>query len=219
MRRSATSSRPSPAMVVAVIALFVALGGSAAALSGKNTVDSGDIINGEVKSKDVENNSLTGTDILESSLGPVPNAADAATLDSLDSSDFGYGITSVSYNPNEAATEYLPGLGSSFGPASATEPSVDLMTALAPLIATDLRVEIQGGLPGNGNNWVITLRDDGVSSGLSCTIVGAVSTTVCTDTTPSSAIGPGSRLALEVVPVGGPNPASAMDIAFRYGPA
>ena len=204
MRRSTPSSRPSPAMVVAVVALFVALGGSAAALSGKNTVDSGDIINAEVKGKDVKDDSLTGTDILESSF---------------DSSALGYGITSVSYNPNEAATEYVPGLGSSFGPASATESSVDLMTALEPLVARDLRVRIEGGVPGTGNLWTITLRADGVSTGLSCSIVGAVFASVCTDSDPSSTVLSGSHLALEVVPVGGPNPASVMDIAFRYGPS
>src|SRR5436190_12598499 len=46
--------RPSPATVIASIALFVALGsGSAFALRGTNTVNSGDIINGQVKAKDV----------------------------------------------------------------------------------------------------------------------------------------------------------------------
>ena len=66
--------RPSPAMVVALIALFVALGGSAAALSGTNTVDSGDIIDNQVKSADVRNDNLTngglqGVDLKAGSVG------------------------------------------------------------------------------------------------------------------------------------------------------
>jgi hypothetical protein len=46
----------------------VALGGTAAALPGRNTVDSGDIRNGQVKSVDVRQNTLTGADVNESTL-------------------------------------------------------------------------------------------------------------------------------------------------------
>ena len=71
---------PSPAMVVAITALVMSLGGSAYALviTGKQ------IRNGSVTAKDVRNRSLTGTDvrrdklgggsIKESSLGIVPAA-------------------------------------------------------------------------------------------------------------------------------------------------
>lgn len=44
---------PSPAMIVAVIALVAALGGSAVALQGKNSVKSNDIAPGAVKGKDI----------------------------------------------------------------------------------------------------------------------------------------------------------------------
>ena len=226
MVESTGRRKPSPALVISLVALFVSLGGVAWAAA---TIDSGDVQNDSLKSVDLKNDkavksadvvddSLRGADIQESSLGPVPNATDADTLGGLDSGAFGYGITSVSYNPSEAATEYVPGLGSSFGPASATESSVDLMSASAPLIARDLRVRIEGPPPGPGNLWTITLREDGASTGLSCDIVGSIVTTICTDSGPSTTIGVGSHLALEVVPVGGPNPASTMDIAFRYGP-
>jgi hypothetical protein len=72
------------------------------ALPGKNTVDSGDIKNGQVKAKDlgrssvtsakVKNNALTGADVLddsltgadigESTLGKVPSASAADTANS-----------------------------------------------------------------------------------------------------------------------------------------
>jgi hypothetical protein len=71
---------PSPAMVVAVVALVMSLGGSAYAL----VVTGKQIRNGSVTAKDVRNRSLTGTDvrrdklggqsIKESSLGTVPAA-------------------------------------------------------------------------------------------------------------------------------------------------
>ena len=71
---------PSPAMVVAVTALVMSLGGSAYALviTGKS------IKNGSVTNKDIRNHSLTGSDmrkdhigggaINEATLGPVPSS-------------------------------------------------------------------------------------------------------------------------------------------------
>jgi hypothetical protein len=84
-------------MAVAFIALLAALSGTAVALPGTNSVDSGDIKNKQVKGKDLANNSvtgkkvkngaiksadvgndsLTGTDVNESTLGKVPSAANA----------------------------------------------------------------------------------------------------------------------------------------------
>ena len=86
-------------MAVAFIALLAALSGTAVALPGKNTVDSGDlkrnavktrdiarnavtgpkIRNGAVNGRKVRNNSLTGTDINEGTLGQVPSANAANT--------------------------------------------------------------------------------------------------------------------------------------------
>ena len=92
---------PSPAMAVALLALVVAVGGGTAfALRGKNTVFSNDIVNGQVKRADVAlgavkagkvgadairtekvlDDSLTGADIDESSLGQVPQAGNSDKL-------------------------------------------------------------------------------------------------------------------------------------------
>ena len=75
---------PSPAMVVALAALFVALSGSAYAafvITGKNiknnTVTGRDIRNGTLKSRDHARNSLGGRAIKESALGTVPSAFSA----------------------------------------------------------------------------------------------------------------------------------------------
>ena len=52
--------RPSPTTVIACLALFFAVaGGSAIALQGRNTVDSGDIKKGAVKTSDIANNAVT----------------------------------------------------------------------------------------------------------------------------------------------------------------
>jgi hypothetical protein len=56
--------RPSPAMLVACVALFVALGGSAVALSGHNTVQSDDLGPGaQVKAPDVAHNAVDSAGI------------------------------------------------------------------------------------------------------------------------------------------------------------
>ena len=95
--------RPSPAIVISVIALFVALGGSSYAAI---TVNGSQLKNGSVAGKKLKRNTLTGKQIRESKLGAVPNAkalgglpaagyltttgkaADADKLDGLDSTAF-----------------------------------------------------------------------------------------------------------------------------------
>lgn len=81
--------RPSPAMIVAIIALIASLSGSAYAALGKNSVGSrqlkaqavttGKIANNAVNGKKVANGSLSGEDINLSQLGTVPAATSAAS--------------------------------------------------------------------------------------------------------------------------------------------
>jgi hypothetical protein len=79
---------PSPAMVVALIALFVSLGGSAYAVA---TIGSDDIINGSIRNRDFKDGTLRGQEakrdgfgggaIKESTLGQVPSAGFAGVAD------------------------------------------------------------------------------------------------------------------------------------------
>jgi hypothetical protein len=78
--------RPSPAFVLAAIALFVALGGTAAGLADKNTVDSGDIINRAVHSRDIGKGAVRATNIGE---GQVQSA------DVLDDTEPGGGLSAL----------------------------------------------------------------------------------------------------------------------------
>ncbi len=65
-------------MIVACIALFAALGGSAlAATLAANSVTSKQVKNGSLKGKDLKANTITGTQVNEASLGQVPDAANA----------------------------------------------------------------------------------------------------------------------------------------------
>jgi hypothetical protein len=133
--------RPSPALVVATIALFVALSGSAVALQGQNTVDSGDIINGEVGSKDlnnggvkskdvkdenlqsadVKNEALTSADVSDESLGSADlgpasvHASELALIDEVpDPTPFDFG------NQDEGNNDYVYGTSIATCPADTT---------------------------------------------------------------------------------------------------
>jgi hypothetical protein len=105
------SRLPSPALVIACIALFVSLGGVSYGLA-KGSIDSREIKNNTIRSKDVRNNTLrtfdirnnevrgfdirnstvqgrdvafntlTGSDVAENSLGKVPSATNADTAGS-----------------------------------------------------------------------------------------------------------------------------------------
>ncbi len=84
-----TIGRPSPAMVVALLALVLALTGTAYAALGKNSVGTrqlkaqavttGKIANSAVNGAKVADGSLTGSDINIGALGTVPNATNAAS--------------------------------------------------------------------------------------------------------------------------------------------
>src|SRR3954463_15610249 len=96
MKKRLNAYRPSPAMVVALLALFVSLGGvSYGVASGSidsreiknSTIRSKDIRNRTVQSKDVKKNGLGGSVVAESKLGKIPLAAEA--LHAADSSTLG----------------------------------------------------------------------------------------------------------------------------------
>jgi hypothetical protein len=96
--RAISKRLPSPPMIVACLALFIALSaGAAADLPGIGVVNSGDIKNNTIRGKDIRNgtvrgndvkdDSLTGADVLESGLGTVPNASHADSAGRATSAD------------------------------------------------------------------------------------------------------------------------------------
>lgn len=90
MSRSLRRLIPSPAMIVAIVALVMSLGGSAYALviTGKsirnNTVTGKDIRTKSLRGHDLGGDSVGGGAIKESSLGPVPVAGLASSSAGLD---------------------------------------------------------------------------------------------------------------------------------------
>jgi hypothetical protein len=161
---------PSPAMVVALVALFMALGGSAYAL----VITGASIKNGTVRGADIKNRSLTGTDmrrnrvggkaIKESSLGTVPGAAVAdgmtrfAVVDSNGTLARGRGVSSaartsqgryqVIFTRDVRNCAYLATIG---GIGAAAPPQGEIATsAVATNVnAVSVRTEGSGGAAGN----------------------------------------------------------------------
>jgi hypothetical protein len=99
--------RPSAAMVVAFVALLAALSGTAVALPGKNTVDSGDIKKANVKKSDIAKNavisgkvkdgSLLAKDFKAGELPAGPQGAPGAQGAKGDKGDTGDAGTAVAY--------------------------------------------------------------------------------------------------------------------------
>lgn len=88
MKKTA-ARRPSPALVISILALFVALGGSAYAASKvgtknikKNAITAAKIKKNAVTTAKVKNNAITGAKVNEGSLGAVPRALRADSADS-----------------------------------------------------------------------------------------------------------------------------------------
>ncbi|MDQ3587776.1 MAG: hypothetical protein M3350_11115 [Actinomycetota bacterium] len=84
--------RPSPALVISLVALFVAFGGTSYAalrVGSKqivnNSVRGKDIRNGTIAARDVKRNGLGGRSVKESSLGKVNSAGRADTAGRADS--------------------------------------------------------------------------------------------------------------------------------------
>lgn len=92
------------ANVMATIAVFVALGGGAYALDGRNSVDSGDIRRNAVKSSDIATNAAKGRDVAEGTLVIGASALDRVRQRSATDADIppgGSGIAKVQCNPGE----------------------------------------------------------------------------------------------------------------------
>jgi len=75
--------RPSPALLVSMVALTVAVSGTALALPGKNSVKSNDIAPGAVKTRNLAKNAVKAKNLdlvkVDGEAGPLPTASIPAT--------------------------------------------------------------------------------------------------------------------------------------------
>jgi hypothetical protein len=176
--------RPSPAMVVALIALCVALGGTATALPGRNTVRKDDIARAAVRAQHIYSkavrtkhirarnvtrskiarrainsdlvglDALTGSNIVESSLSTVPNASNASKVNNRSVEKFSFVAPA-----GTAAVQVLSLNGISVFAACGAGPALDV-TAATSVSGSWVH---SGGTHGGAGNFYVA--DDAFNAG------------------------------------------------------
>jgi hypothetical protein len=92
------SLRPSPALIVASLALAVAASGTAYAVT---SINGSSIVDHSVKGRKLVNDTLTSTQIRESSLGVVPRAGNASKVGGATVRDVFYAPTAATGTPTK----------------------------------------------------------------------------------------------------------------------
>jgi hypothetical protein len=204
-------------------------------LTGSNTVFSDDIVDNQVKGVDVrddtltgggltaadlragsvagsevENDSLTGADVKESSLGRVPQAGNAGTLDGLDSTRFGVGVMgglmkNAGINAVASGTEWAPiGVSTETATGSFVAPH-------RGFAARDLEISLASpNGPGQTRTFAFVTHPSSPTT-LSCTVPENAST--CSDTAHAVTVSAGESYALIGTAIAG----GAPDVDVRFG--
>ena len=143
---------PSPAMVIACIALTVALAGTsyAAIRLPANSVGTAQLKKGAVTGAKVKKNSITGTQIRETTLERVPKALQA---DSADSADTAAALGRIDY---VSATVALPAGGATATRGVATCPPTDFATGGGAKMADPNNGFLIDSNPAGKTSWEAT---------------------------------------------------------------
>jgi hypothetical protein len=102
----AVRGRLTYANVMATMAVFLALGGGAWALT-RNSVGPRQIKPNAVRSSDVKNNALKGPDVNEATLGQVPSSEEATTADDATSAESAQQAVNAGLLDNLNSTDFL----------------------------------------------------------------------------------------------------------------
>jgi hypothetical protein len=210
---------PSPALAVALLALFVALGGTGyAALSlPKSSVGTKQLKKGAVKSPDIAANAVTGAKVKRGSLnrtdfragslprGPQGELGPAGPAGAAGSPAFG---AVLGRGVNVPATESFLAPSGQLAP-NANENLVSSFTPNATMTARDLAISLSVA-PGLAETRTFTLRVGNADTALTCTVPGG--TTLCTSTQ-SVTIPEGSLISIRSTSTGAP---MATDVRFGW---
>jgi hypothetical protein len=153
--------RISPAHVIALAALFVALGGSAfaAATIGTSDIKDGAVTrdklhNNAVNGKKVGKNSLSGKDIDEKTLGQVPSAGHALSADKADSAETANNVMSAVVGKAAQGCTLLratqPGTGATIATGHPGKPKASGCSVAFPRDVTDCTYVAGIGDPSTG---------------------------------------------------------------------
>jgi hypothetical protein len=207
--------RQSPAMVVAMLALFVALSGTAVATTSV-------LITG----RQIKNNSITGLDVKNRSLRPIdfrgslrgPRGLQGAKGDKGDSGATGSALltgqaTSLPIASGPGITQFRRAGVNGVGAAAV---SVQEAASLVPgrnLVARNLTARVLADVPSNASVRIELLQSppgtfgESVPSQLGCTIAGTDATTdlACTAPGPMT-LTAGSTIFMRIIVAGGMSP-------------
>lgn len=157
--------RPSPAMVVAFVALLVALGGTsyAAVKLAKNSVQTKHIKNNAVTGAKVKSNTLTGADINESSLQGV-NTAHATSAAGIDKAIITTATAALAVAPQTECPGTPPGTCfipvTQFNTATATCPAGHVATGGGARPDDYNLNTVVESYPTGGTGWSATVGND-----------------------------------------------------------
>jgi hypothetical protein len=176
--------RPSHATIVAYVALFAALGGTATALSGRNSVRSNDIRNGQVKVRDLATGAVTtpklapgavnAGKVARASLTGANVADDSLTGEQINESSLNVGarIDTTLLSHFDAPDSFATPTG--FGPVSGisgstgSEAAVTMLSPDVNVVAQGMNARFDFVSPNSARR--LTLRVDQTDTALTCTV-------------------------------------------------
>ena len=135
-----------------------------------DSLTSDDVKNAALTGADVQDNSITGNDVAEATLGQVPQAANASTLNGKTASQF----TSSSIYKNESAV----GPGTTLGDATevmdaACNPG-DILLSGGPANIRSTSVMLESfPSPGSTNSWSVRINKNGQTDNFSVVVLCA----------------------------------------------
>ncbi|HEX5608757.1 MAG TPA: hypothetical protein VFX45_01555 [Solirubrobacterales bacterium] len=151
MTRKTRSFRPSPALVISCLALFLAMAGSAFAVGvAKNSVRSAQIVDGTVRAIDVRDNAVNAAKIAPDAVGTEEIAENAVgspevAQDSLTTGDLG----NASVASPEVADQSLT--SDDLGPNSVGSSEIQTGAIRASELGTIIQVSSSAAIKGGGN--------------------------------------------------------------------
>jgi hypothetical protein len=177
--------RPSPALVISTLALFVALGGTgyAAIALPSGSVGTKQLKNGAVTEAKVKAHSLGGTAIDSSRLGKVPSAATADTATSATSARFALAATNAVNAVNATKATSAPIANVTYvaqttpvpaGPTSvrvtANCPSATTVIGGGATVNDEVFGLVNDSFPGGKTSWVADVYDGNTSGSINATV-------------------------------------------------
>lgn len=157
MTSKTRSFRISPAMILSIVALFVALGGSAYAVGiGKNTVRSPQIVDGSVRTVDVRDNAVNAAKVAPDAIGNEELAENSVTsLQVVDETLTNQDLGTASVTGAKVADESLT--AADLGTGSVGSSELQTESVRASDLGNIIQVSNEEAIKANGGTKTVTV--------------------------------------------------------------